>query len=75
MTSLYIKVKIIESITTADISVDEIMCKFRKQIQKCMRKKILFFYLNANYSLFDFIICTTTCLRHYTETQTKSECY
>ena len=48
--------KIIESITIADISVDEIMHKFREQIQKCMREKFLFFYLNTNYSLFSFIV-------------------
>ena len=67
MTSLYIKVEIIESITIADISVNKITYKFKEQIQKCTREKFLFFYLNTNYSLFNFIVCITTCLRHYTE--------
>ena len=82
MTSLYTEAEIIESITTVSILIDEITHKFREQIQKCTRKNrsvqkrnFYFFYLNANYSLFDFIVYTTTYLRHHTEAQTKSECH
>ena len=82
MTLLCTETEIIESIMTADILIDEITHKFREQIQKCTRKNrsvqkrnFYFFYLNANYSLFDFIVYTTTYLRHHTEAQTKSECH
>ena len=68
ITSLYTEVKIIESIMTVSISVDKITHKFREWIQKCTRKKFLFFYLNTNYSLFNFIVHIITCFRHYAET-------
>ena len=75
MTSLYTEVKIIKSITTVNILVNEIICKFREQIQKYIKKirfrsvqeRNFYFLSKSNYSLCNFIIYIITYSEHYTE--------